>query len=99
VSGADTLFVAPDSVSLTVNTASVIVVPIAFTANDLTVTDTATVLPSGLAMLKNVADVQGTLWIQLRGQVAYNGTGNLTVTAADSIGVKLAMLATIAVSR
>jgi hypothetical protein len=99
VSGSDTLFIAPDQASLTVNTASVIVVPVAFTATDLSVTDTATVLPSGLTMLKNVADAQGTLWIQLRGQVSYNGSGNLTVTAADSIGVKLAMLATIAVSR
>jgi hypothetical protein len=99
VSGADTVFVAADAASLTNAAATRIVVPVAFTAADLTVTDTVPVTAAGITMLQNLAQSNGSLWVQLRGRVSYAGPGNLTVTTSDSIHVRLSLLATIAVSR
>lgn len=99
VSGSDTVFVAADSASLTNAAATRIVVPVAFTAADLTVTDTVPVSTAGIAMLKSVAQAEGSLWVQLRGRVTFAGPGVLAVTPADSIHVRLSLLATIAVSR
>jgi len=99
VSGTDTVFVAPDSLSLTSGPATRIVVPFSFLASDLSVTDTVPVSSAGIAMLKSVAQANGSLWIQLRGRVSNPGPGTLTVTPADSLHVRLSLLATIAVSQ
>lgn len=99
VSGNDTVFVAADSLSLTNSAGTRIVVPIVFLATDLTVTDTVAISAAGVTMLRTAAQNEGTLWIQLRGRVTYAGPGNMTITPGDSIRVRLALLATIAISR
>lgn len=94
VSGADTVFLSSTSGGIPVDTFA-----LAFAAGDASVTDTIPINSAGLTLLNSQASSQGSIFIQLRGRISYNGTGNLTVTSADSIGVKLALLATIAVSR
>lgn len=97
--GADTVFVAANNADLTNAAAQRIVVPVTLVAAVPTLTDTVPVNAGGLAMLQTVAQNSGTLFIQLRGRVTYPGPGNRTITANDSIGVRLALLARIAVSR
>jgi len=94
VSGADTVFLSGTSGGVPVDTFAV-----AFAAGDASVTDTIPIGSAGLSLLSSQASSNGSIYIQLRGRISYNGAGNLTVTSADSIGVKLALLATIAVSR
>ncbi len=98
VSGTDTVFVAADSAGLRDSTATRIIVPVSVAATDQAITDTVPIQPAGLAMLQQLALAHGSAWVQLRGRVAFNGPGTLTVTAADSVHVRLSLLATIAVS-
>lgn len=99
VSAIDTVFVAAGLTDLSDETAARIVIPITVAATALTLTDTITVTTAGLAMLRTVAAAGGSVWVQLRGQVTFAGPGTLTVTPADSVHVRLSLLATIAVSR
>lgn len=98
VSGNDTVFVAADSASLTNPASTRIVLPMTFAESATSVTDTLAIATAGIAMLKNVAQSDGTLWVQLRGRLSHS-TGVLTVTPGDSIHVRLSLLATIAVSK
>lgn len=97
--GADTVFVASTAADLTNPAAPRVVVPVTLVASVPTTLDTITVTASGLQMLQNAAQSDGTLFIQLRGRVTYPGPGIRVLTASDSIGVRLALLARIAVSR
>ncbi len=97
--GADTLFIAATSADLTNGSAQRVVVPITLVASVPTFTDTVAVTADGLTMLKNAAAAGGDIFIQLRGSVTYPGPGIRTITASDSIGVRFALLARIAVSR
>jgi hypothetical protein len=99
LNGTDTLFIASSNADLTNAAATRIVIPVSFTAADRTVVDTATVNAIGLGMLQSVADNDGSLFIQLRGSVQNSSGAPVAVTSADSIHVKLALLATIGVSR
>jgi len=99
VSADDTLFIAGSAADLTNAAAVRILVPVALTAADVSVTDTVPVDPAGLALLQTTAQNGGSIFVQLRGQATWAGPGSLTVTANDSIGVRLALLARIAVSR
>lgn len=99
VSAIDTVFVAPDSASLTNPAAQRIVIPVTVSATERSLVDTVALPGNGLAMLQAQARMKGAIWVQLRGQVLFAGPGTLTVTTADSVYVRLTLLATIAVSR
>jgi hypothetical protein len=98
--GADTVFVAQSPAELTAPTASTIVIPLSLVAaNAKDSVQSPALTPANLTMLQNVAIAGTTLQVQMRGRVVYPGPGNRTITSTDSIGVKLQMLATVAVSR
>ncbi len=99
ISTDDTLFVAASPADLTNAAAVRIVVPMAMTAGDVSVTDTVPVSAAGLNLLTTTAANEGTIYVELRGRATWAGPGSLTVTSADSIGMRLALLARIAVSR
>lgn len=99
LSGSDTLFIAAAAADLTNAGATRIVIPFTLTTADRTVVDTVALTAVGLGLLQSVADNDGTLHIQMRGTVQNNSGGTVTTTSADSIRVKLAMLATIAASK
>lgn len=96
--GADTLFVAADPASLTnpADTAR-IVVPFTLVASQSSITDTVGIT-QGLSVLSTAAQNDASLYVQVRGRVTYSGTTSRTVTAADSIGVRLALLTRIGIS-
>ena len=94
ISGADTLFLASGPAAVPSDT-----IPVSFAASDVSKTDTVALSGSGLAMIRNQAQSSGSIYVLLSGRVSYAGPGNLNITSSDSIGVKLALLATIAVSR
>jgi hypothetical protein len=89
LSGVDTLFISASSAGLDVPGAGRILIPVSFTAADRTVVDTVS---TSLALVQNTADANGDLFIRLRGSVSNNTGGTITVTTADSIKVKLALL-------
>ncbi|OGT94992.1 MAG: hypothetical protein A2083_05640 [Gemmatimonadetes bacterium GWC2_71_9] len=95
--GADTLFVAADSTALTNPAAARIVVPFTLVASQSSITDTVEIT-QGLSVLSTAAQNDASLYVQVRGRVTYSGTASQTVTAADSIGVKLALFTRIGVS-
>jgi len=99
LNGQDTLFVAATVADLSNPAATRIVVPIALTAGNAQDSVQSPVSAAGLAMLQSVANSSGSLQVQLSGQVTYPGPGTRTITLTDSIGVRLGMLSTIAVSR
>ena len=92
LSGTDTLFISASNAGLDVPGAGRILIPVSFTAADRTVVDT---VATSLALVQNTADAGGDLFIRLRGSVSNNTGGIITVTPADSIKVKLALLTTI----
>jgi hypothetical protein len=98
ISANDTLFVAPDSNSLTVSNPGRIVFPVTLTTADTLRTDSVAVSLASIAMMQNAADAGSPLWIQLRGQVSNPSGSPITITSADSITIKLTVTARIAVS-
>jgi hypothetical protein len=90
ITAEDTLFVSPDSLGLYTTRPGGIVFPITLAAADLTRTDSLFLSPAQLGMLQSAAESEQDLWIQLRGLVTNPGASPVTITAADSIGVKLA---------
>lgn len=99
ISADDTIFVAASAADLTNAAATRVVVPMALAAADQSVTDTVPVPAAAVTMLRTTAAAGGTLYVQLRGRATWAGPGSLTVTPTDSIGMRLALLARIAVSR
>lgn len=95
---ADTLVLAGSEVDLGNPAAQRIVIPITLGATATSRTDTAAVSSGGIAMLQQVAEAGGQLFVELRGRVAYEGSSSYTVQPTDTIGVKLAILARIGVS-
>ena len=98
ISANDTLFVAPDSASLTAANPSRVVFPIALSPTDTLVTQADTIALASIQMMQNAAQNQTPLWIQLRGRVTNGSASPVTITAADSLSVKLTVTARIAVS-
>lgn len=98
ISALDTLFVASSRANLTNGAASTIVFPITFLTSDTRVEDTLVVNAAGLGMIQTVAAAQDSLFIQVRGRATYPGPGTLIITATDSIGIRLALIARIGVS-
>ncbi len=98
ISGTDTLFVASSRANLSNNDPSTIVLPMAFAAADTQVDSTRAVSAAGLAMLQTVAEAKDSLFVQLRGRATNPGPGTITLTATDSIGIRLALIARIGVS-
>jgi hypothetical protein len=98
ISAVDTLFVAPDSVSLTAANPGRVVFPIALLTTDTSVTKVDTIALASIQMMQNAATSQAPLWIQMRGRVSNPGASPLTITQADSITIKLTVTARVAVS-
>lgn len=99
ISGNDTLFVASSRANLNSPLpASTIVLPMSFSAADTRVDSTIAVSAAGLAMLQLVAAAEDSLFVQLRGRATNPGPGTITLTATDSIGIRLALIARIGVS-
>jgi hypothetical protein len=94
VGGADTVFVSASRTATPTDTLAMTLL-----AADQSVTDTIPISSAGLNLLRSQASAKDSIFVRLSGRMSYNGSGNLTVTSADSIRVKLALLATIAVSR
>lgn len=100
LSGTDTLFVASSQANLTnAGDPTRIVVPLSYTSADRTLVDTVAVTAAGLSMLQSVATNEGNIFLQMRGSVQNNSGATVTTTTADSLRVKLALVATIGVSR
>ncbi|MDP3772844.1 MAG: hypothetical protein Q8Q85_01100 [Gemmatimonadales bacterium] len=98
ISALDTLFVASSLANLTNGAASTIVFPMTLLTSDTRVEDTLVVNAAGLGMIQTVAAAQDPLFIQVRGRATYPGPGTLIITATDSIGIRLALIARIGVS-
>lgn len=98
ISASDTLFVAPDSLHLTVPSASRVVFPIALAVTDTSVAQSDTISVASIQMMQSAANSQTPLWIQMRGRVSNPSAGPITITNADSLTVKLTVTARVAVS-
>ena len=96
---AETLFLAASQAALGAPGPGRVELPFAMAAAETARTDTLPVPQAGLTMLQAVAASDGTLYVMRRGTLSYNGAGNLTLTPTDSIGVRLALLARVMVSR
>jgi hypothetical protein len=98
ISADDTLFVAPDSLSLTAPNPGRVVFPVALAVADTSLTRADTLPLASIQMMQTAADHETPLWIQLRGRVANPAASPLTITPADSITIKLTVTARVAVS-
>lgn len=98
ISAQDTLFISPDSLGLFTTRPGGIVFPIALAVADVSKTDSIAVSQASIAMLQNAASNKTPLWIQLRGLVSNPSASVITITSADSIGIKLAMTVRVAMS-
>lgn len=96
----DTLFVgsAPDAGTLSVNDPRTIVLPLALAVGDTLSVDTIVVTTANRMMIQSVADQEADLWIQLRGRATAGPAGH-TFTSADSLGVRVQLIARVAMSR
>jgi hypothetical protein len=99
IDGNDTLFIAATQADLTNALAQRIVVPLTILAANAQDSSLAVINAGGLAMLQNVANASGSLWVQMRGQATCNKVGGCTFTAGDSVNVRLTLLATVPISR
>ena len=94
----DTLFVANATSGLNAGTAGTVVFPVSMLATDASLTDTLFLSQASVQMLQAAGQSGNPLWVQLRGTVNNpSATDTVTVTSADSIGVSLAAVITIAV--
>lgn len=96
----DTLFVgsAPDATTLSVATPGTIVVPLALAIGDTLSMDTIVVTAQNLAMVQQVAGVEGFLYVQLRGRATAGPSGH-TFSSSDNLGVRVQLIARVAMSR
>ena len=99
ISADDTLFVAPDSSSLTNPNPGRIVFPVALATTDTLKTDTLAVGLASITMMHDAAEAKTPLWIQVRGRVSNPSGSAIAITAADSITIKLTVTARVTVSR
>jgi hypothetical protein len=100
VSAIDTLFIAPDSASLTSPITGRIVFPVALAVADTLVTDSMAASLASIQMLYNAAaNTRMPLWIQLRGKVTNPSASPVTITKADSLTIRLTVTARVAVSQ
>jgi len=100
IQATDTLFVAPDSSSLTSASPATgtIRFPIALSTTDTSLTKADTISITSIQMMQNAAGTGTPLWIQLRGRVGNPSSSPVTITQADSITIKLTVTARVAVS-
>lgn len=89
LSGTDTLYVAADSNAFNNPAITRIAIPVSFTAADRTVVDTVS---TNFTLIRTTAEAGGNIYIKLRGSVSNNSGSTVTVTPADSIHVRLALL-------
>lgn len=100
VDGSGTLFVANSSAALAGGpSANRIDAPFTIAASASSVTDTVAIPQAGITMLLNAAAAEDTLHIQLRGSFTYNSPTARTVTASDSLTVRIQCSCIVAVSR
>lgn len=96
----DTLFVgdAPDAATLSINDPRTIVLPLTLAVGDSVTVDTIVVTTANRLMIQSVADQEGDLWVQLRGR-AQAGPAGHTFSASDNLGVRVQLVARVAMSR
>ncbi len=99
VTVADTLFVALAQSGLNAATPGTIVFPIGIAAAATSLTDSMYLTHASVQMLKDAVDSTGSVYVLLRGTVTNPGPGNVTIGAADVIGVNLSATLSVAVSR
>lgn len=100
--GADTLFIAADSASLTTPGAARIIFPIALAQTGAAGTDVVDTLRAGtpeLALIQNAGTAGGALWVQIRGSVGNQGVAPIIITSGDVVGLAFALTARIAISK
>lgn len=94
----DTLFVASSRAGLNAATAGTVVFPISLAAATTAATDSMYLTQASVQMLQQAGENSTPLFVQLRGTVTNPGPSNVTITAADTIGVNLSATITVAVS-
>lgn len=96
----DTLFVgsAPDAATLNVGNTATIVLPLSLAVGDSLSVDTIVVTTANRQMIQAVAAQEGDLWIQLRGR-AQAGPAGHTFSSSDNLGVRVQLVARVAMSR
>ncbi len=98
ISAQDTLFVSPDSLGLFTTRPGGIVFPIPVVATAATTTDSTYLSAAQLGMLQNAATASQPVWVQLRGRVTNPSASPVMITAADTLGIKLAATLRIRIS-
>jgi len=98
IAAQDTLFVAPDSAGLFTPRTGGIAFPVPVLATDLTRTDSVNLSSAQISMLQNAATSSQPVWVQLRGRVNNPSASPITITAADSIAIKVSATIRIRVS-
>ncbi len=94
----DSLFVGSCSTCLTAGNTGTILFVLSMQAADTIFVDTTVITPANVAMLSSVANANGPLWIKISGR-ASTGATPITITSADTMSVKPAMVARVAMSR
>jgi hypothetical protein len=95
----DTLVVSNNAADTLNPAAAPIFMSLAMATTDTETDDTLVVSQAGIDMLRATAEAQGTLFVHVRGQLSNPGPGSVTVNPSDSIGVRIALIARIAMSR
>jgi hypothetical protein len=94
----DTLFIGSAPGALSAGNPNTIVLPLALAVGDSLTVDTVVVTATNRQMIQTVADQEGDLWIQLRGR-AQAGPAGHTFSASDNLGVRVQLVARVAMSR
>lgn len=99
VSTTDTLFVGESDAALTAGNTRTILFVLNMTVSDTGVTDTTVITANNIQMLTDVANSpSGKLHIKVVGR-ASTGSSPVTLTSADSLAIRTALVARIAMSR
>lgn len=99
ISTSDTLFISPDSGSLSNYNSRGIIFPISLEANDTLKTDSMNLSQESINMLQKAASGGSPLWIQTRGYVSNSRSSSIKITSADSMKINLDVTARIFVSQ
>ncbi len=99
VSMADTLFIGSAPGDTVPSNPATILLPFAMTVSQASVTDTIAITPANITMLSTVANTtNGRLYLTLKVRGS-TGPNPVTITSSDTLGIRVALIATIAMSR
>lgn len=94
----DTLFVGESTAALTAGNPRTILFALNMATTDTVAVDTTVITATNLQMLTDVASTNGSLYIKLSGRFG-TGASGVTITSADSLAIRTALVARIAMSR